>query len=1216
MVTSQPTDRYVLEGRLVTMGPDGVIDDGAVYVDGGVIEAVLPAEAPIPDQKYAGAARIRTGDTLYPGLIELHNHLSYNAMPLWDVPQRYTNNGQWRGTEGYTREITKPTQVLGQTEGVVQALVRYVECRALFGGVTTSQGITLAQAGGITKYFRGLVRNVEQPLDPRLPSAGTNIANPDVGGAAGYLSTKLGKNTCYLQHLSEGRDDTARGWFLRLRIDGDDWAVSDVLCAIHGAALREEDFDVLSERGASMVWSPLSNYLLYGETADIVAAKKAGIRISLGSDWSPSGSKNLLGELKVASLVSREREDVFTPEELVAMVTVNPAASVKWDGLLGSIEQGKLADVVAVNGRDGDPYQHLIDARETSITLVVIGGTPRLGQKSLMERFWDDPIDEVPSTESFQVDRSSRWLYLDSPDEDLLDGLTLTAAVARLSDAMADLPRLAVEVDQAVALAGAGPGSFAGGMADSAGDVWRVVPDFEEEDFRLAVEAAARGEVFFGAEPYSFWVTEPMSLEPIAAAGDHGHFEQLAAARNLPEFIKEGLPARYGERIALPDSARFLETAGEPVADQVLATTQPLTVLLRSFGELSLADRKRIVDQALVLLTENYVHLPLKRSMHAVDPAQRLRLLRHRLDDTAEADMAPEIEFHAEVMDIFNSLRDLHTGYRLPRPFGTKVAWLPFLVEEIADRGKRRYIVTKWTAGAWPDPAMSGAELTHWNGMPIEHAVARNADNQAGSNPDARHARGLNALTIRPLARTLPPDEDWVTIRWLGPGGAAHDHTEEWLVFEPGTSSIVGAGDDRKEASALGIDDQTDAVQEGRKILYAPAVAAAEEASRRQHVANPIRDAVADLASHMPGVFRALRVRASNGAAPDAEYGYVRIFTFNVPDADSFVAEFVRLVEQLPQEGLVIDVRGNGGGLIYAAEQLLEVLTPGPIERERAQFITSPLNLAICRNHRRSTRFPGLDLEPWIASLEQSVETGATYSLGYPITPDDAVNKLGQRYFGPVVLVTDPLCYSATDMFAAGFQDHGIGPVIGVGGRTGAGGANVWSHGLLSALLEPDNEEVGASPYEPLPGGADMRVAIRRTTRVGARAGDILEDLGVVPDVVYRMTRRDVTSHNEDLIDCAIGLLVNRTPRSVRVSDVSRHRDRPPTVTIKTRNVTRVDVEVNGRRMASRDVIRNTLRVELGDVLGPKATGLATLLLLGYAGDALVARCREQIALT
>ena len=67
-------------------------------------------------------------------------------------------------------------------------------------------------------------------------------------------------------------------------------------------------------------------------------------------------------------------------------------------------------------------------------------------------------------------------------------------------------------------------------------------------------------------------------------------------------------------------------------------------------------------------------------------------------------------------------------------------------------------------------------------------------------------------------------------------------------------------------------------------------------------------------------------------------------------------------------------------------------------------------------------------------------------------------------------MVTDALCYSTTDIFAAGFQDHHIGPVLGTSGNTGAGGANVWTHELMREFL-PDG------PFKALPRNAAMRVA-------------------------------------------------------------------------------------------------------------------------------------------
>ena len=107
-----------------------------------------------------------------------------------------------------------------------------------------------------------------------------------------------------------------------------------------------------------MVWSPLSNLLLYGATARVDAAKRAGVRIGLGSDWSPSGSKNLLGELKVAWLYSQHMLDgLFSARDLVAMATRDAAAILKWDTALGTLEPGKRADLVVIDGTKGDPVR-------------------------------------------------------------------------------------------------------------------------------------------------------------------------------------------------------------------------------------------------------------------------------------------------------------------------------------------------------------------------------------------------------------------------------------------------------------------------------------------------------------------------------------------------------------------------------------------------------------------------------------------------------------------------------------------------------------------------------------------------------------------------------------------------------------------------------------------------------------------------------------------
>jgi C-terminal processing protease CtpA/Prc len=197
------------------------------------------------------------------------------------------------------------------------------------------------------------------------------------------------------------------------------------------------------------------------------------------------------------------------------------------------------------------------------------------------------------------------------------------------------------------------------------------------------------------------------------------------------------------------------------------------------------------------------------------------------------------------------------------------------------------------------------------------------------------------------------------------------------------------------------------------------------------------------------------------------------------------------------------------------------------------------------------------DLGGWLASIEESTETGAQYSSALPLYPESVVNSVGQLYHGPVVLITDALCYSATDIFSAGFADHEIGPVVGIDDNTGAGGANVWEHGELI-------KQWPAGPFKDLPGGAQFRVALRRSLRVGKRSGEPVEDLGVLPDIRHHLTKRDLLQDNADLMERAGALLKAGTPRQLDASVTSRTPEQV-VLSLTTSAVRSIDVYRDGR---------------------------------------------------
>ncbi|CAM3979362.1 hypothetical protein [Paracidovorax anthurii] len=71
-----PPDRYILRGDIVPMAPGSeALRGGRVCVEGNSIAAVLAPGDALPPA-FAQAAEIDTRGTIYPGLIDLHNHLT------------------------------------------------------------------------------------------------------------------------------------------------------------------------------------------------------------------------------------------------------------------------------------------------------------------------------------------------------------------------------------------------------------------------------------------------------------------------------------------------------------------------------------------------------------------------------------------------------------------------------------------------------------------------------------------------------------------------------------------------------------------------------------------------------------------------------------------------------------------------------------------------------------------------------------------------------------------------------------------------------------------------------------------------------------------------------------------------------------------------------------------------------------------------------------
>jgi hypothetical protein len=610
-------------------------------------------------------------------------------------------------------------------------------------------------------------------------------------------------------------------------------------------------------------------------------------------------------------------------------------------------------------------------------------------------------------------------------------------------------------------------------------------------------------------------------------------------------------------------------------------------------ADLTAEQRGQVIDAFTVLLEGVYAHLPLKRAMYGVDPVQRLRLLRQR------ADTLDSLSLHDELAGIVTGLRDAHTRYVGPIELEGRAAMLPFLIEAYGPPAARRYIVSKVVS----DRSLighsrffrPGVEIRWWNAVPMDRAVDRHADDETGGRPDARRARALESMTLRALRYSPPPDERWVEIGYLDRHGTERNLRVDWRVVAPrraatapSTGSVRAAGRPRSAvaARAYGIDPAAETHRRVKKLLFAPELwyadrhvprAAKVVSATGEWLPTPLQDALAA---------KVVTVRGQR-------LGYLRLWSFDVADDEAYIQEVIRLLRQLPERGLIIDLRSNPGGLIWAAERLLQLFTPHKVQPNRFSMLATSITRAMAAAPQNQR-----ELGAWLPSLIDSVATGEPYSLALPVTPVAACNNRGQVYGGPVVAIVDPNTYSAGDLFAAGFVDNRIGRLVSVGLATGAGGANVWStDDVQGALLGTPHQQ------DALPAGIAYTVALRRATRTGGADGAAIEDIGVRGDNPYSMTERDLTGSNEDLIAYA-GRIVLGLPRT-QLTMIHPAADGEP-LTLRTRGIDQIDVIVDGlhqptRTISPRTSAQRTTRVEL-------PAGWSGVEILGTAGGAVAQR--------
>jgi cytosine/adenosine deaminase-related metal-dependent hydrolase len=194
-------------------------------------------------------------------------------------------------------------------------------------------------------------------------------------------------------HLAEGKRDNERSQrefgLLADTLKG----LTAATVIIHGTALTKDQLGQAADAGARLVWSPQSNLRLYDETTRAGDALDVGLPVALGADWLPSGSMSLLAEMKVARQQLVEQGHPVSAKDLVAMVTSGAAEVAALGGKLGTLEAGRVADLVVLARQDDDVHESVCDSTPADVELVMIGGDVAYGRRDWVTALAADPND-------------------------------------------------------------------------------------------------------------------------------------------------------------------------------------------------------------------------------------------------------------------------------------------------------------------------------------------------------------------------------------------------------------------------------------------------------------------------------------------------------------------------------------------------------------------------------------------------------------------------------------------------------------------------------------------------------------------------------------------------------------------------------------------------------------------------------------------------------
>lgn len=310
-----------------------------------------------------------TNQVVMPGFINMHTHApmkmlqgvaeGMNLEPwledvIWPLESKMTDKDAELATKMTILEFidsgtTCFNDMYEHQEGILKAVeetgIRAIICKTLFGASMT--GDDIENSLRFMEEYPGTDRidtcvAVHQLCD--ISRENMNKVLDSFRGKSRYMHIHLAESKYTFNKVKKVYDMTPAEAITSFNLEG-----YNVLAA-HCVQFDENDCKLLKGSSVYPIHNPISNAKLASGIAPIEDFIKEGVPVCVATDGSASNNKlNLLEELKFAALLQKLRYNnplAGDPEDYLKMLSLNPSIALGKEKELGTLDEGKLADII------------------------------------------------------------------------------------------------------------------------------------------------------------------------------------------------------------------------------------------------------------------------------------------------------------------------------------------------------------------------------------------------------------------------------------------------------------------------------------------------------------------------------------------------------------------------------------------------------------------------------------------------------------------------------------------------------------------------------------------------------------------------------------------------------------------------------------------------------------------------------------------------------